>query len=70
MDTATQTEIKRLPVGSRAIGLELSPDGKRVFVGCEETDGVHVIDLDTLTVTGVIHTGNGSDAMAWWTPPR
>ncbi|MBI5095202.1 MAG: beta-propeller fold lactonase family protein [Candidatus Hydrogenedentes bacterium] len=70
LDVATLTEIKCLPVGSRAIGLELSPDGKHAFAGCEETDGVHVIDLDSLTVTGKFQTGNGSDSMAWWTPPN
>lgn len=69
LETDTHKEIKRLPVGRQAIGLELSPDGKRAFVGCEHTDGVHVIDLNTLSVTDVIKTGDGSDAMAWWTPP-
>jgi len=69
IDVATLTEIKRLPVGSQAIGIEISPDGKRAFVGCEQEDGVHVINLDTLTVETVFHTGNGSDAIAWWTPP-
>jgi YVTN family beta-propeller protein len=44
----------------------ISPDGRRVFVGCEHTDGVHVIDTETLDVVGVIHTGDGSDAMAYF----
>ncbi len=70
LETCSHKEIKRLPVGRQAIGLELSPDGKRAFVGCEYTDGVHVIDLESLSVTGNIRTGNGSDAMAWWTPPE
>ncbi len=69
IEAATQRELKRLPVGRRAIGLELSPDGKRVFVGCEYDDGVHVIDLDTLSVMGKFQTGNGSDSIAWWVPP-
>jgi len=70
IDVETMREIKRLPVGSRAIGLELSPDGKRAFVGCEYEDGVHVIDLDTLSVSGKFYTGNGSDSIAWWVPPE
>ncbi len=70
LEADTHKEIKRIPVGRQAIGLELSPDGKRVFVGCEHTDGVHVIDLESLSVTGKIMTGDGSDAMAWWTPPE
>lgn len=69
MDVAARKEIQRIPVGSQAIGVEISPDGKRAFVGCEHRDGVHVIAMATLSVVGIIHTGDGSDAMAWWFPP-
>jgi len=69
LDPVSYHEIKRLRVGSQAIGLEITPDGKRAFVGCEHTDGVHVIDLESLSVAGKIITGDGSDAMAWWVPP-
>lgn len=64
IDTASRTEIARIPVGSQAIGLALSPDATRAYVGCEHTDGVHIVGLDALEVVGVIHTGDGSDAMA------
>ena len=70
LGTATLNEIKRLPVGSRAIGLEISPNGKRAFVGCERTDGVHVVDLESLTVADKFFTGDGSDSIAWWVPPE
>ena len=70
IDVATRKEVTRLPVGSQAIGLELSPDGKRAFVGCEHRDGVHVVDLESLTVTAKFETGNGSDSVAWWIPPE
>jgi YVTN family beta-propeller protein len=69
LDALTHREIKRVPVGRQAIGLEVAPDGKRAFVGCEHTDGVHVIDLEALSVTDRFMTGDGSDAMAWWVPP-
>lgn len=69
IDAKSRAEIRRIAVGSQAIGLELTPDGKRVFVGCEHRDGVHVIDLDTYAVAATIATGDGSDAMAWWIPP-
>ena len=69
IDVELRQELKRIPVGSKAIGIVLSPDGRRVFVGCEHTDGVHVIDIESLTVETVIHTGDGSDAMAIWYPP-
>ena len=68
IDTETKKEVKRIPVGSYAIGVEISPDGARAFVGCEHTDGVHVIDMATLTVEAVIHTGNGPDPMSMWFP--
>lgn len=70
LEADSHKELKRLPAGRQAIGLELSPDGKRAFVGSEHEDGVHVIDLDTLSLAGVIKTGNGSDAMAWWISPE
>ncbi len=70
LDSKSHAEIRRVPVGAQAIGLELTPDGKRVFVGCEHRDGIHVVDLDTLEVVAKIATGDGSDAMAWWEPPQ
>jgi YVTN family beta-propeller protein len=66
LDATSHAELARLLVGRRAIGLELSPDARLAFVGCEYDDGVHVIDLDTLAVAGRFFTGNGSDAIAWW----
>ena len=70
IDTATHKEIKRIKVGGFAIGVEISPDGKRAFVGCEHSDGLHVIDMKTLTVESVIKTGNGPDPMMIWFPPK
>lgn len=69
IDVASRAEVKRIPVGGFAIGLELSPDEDRAFVGCEHGDGLHVIDMATLTVEEVIHTGNGPDPMSLWYPP-
>lgn len=68
IDVASRTEIKRVPAGGYAIGVEITPDGRRAFVGCEHEDGVHVIDMATLTVEAVIKTGNGPDPMAIWLP--
>lgn len=70
IDTATRSEIKRLAVGSRAIGIAIAPDGKRAFVGGEYKDGVYVIDLEKLTVTDKFYTGDGSDSIVWWVPPK
>ncbi len=70
VDTKTKQEIKRIGVGGFAIGVEITPDGKRAFVGCEHKDGIHVIDMESLTVERVIHTGNGPDPMMMWFPPQ
>lgn len=70
IDAARRQEIKRIKVGGHAIGVEISPDGKRAFVGCEHSDGLHVIDMDTLAVEAVIKTGAGPDPMLMWFPPE
>jgi len=70
IEVKTLEETNRVPVGRRAIGVALSPDEKRAFVGCEYDDGVHVIGMATFTVEARIMAGNGSDAMAVWHPPE
>jgi len=70
IETAIRREVGRVAVGSQAIGIVLSPEGDRAFVGCEHTDGVHVVDIHKLAVVERFFTGNGSDAMAVWYPPR
>ncbi|MFH1265939.1 MAG: cytochrome D1 domain-containing protein [Planctomycetota bacterium] len=69
IDATRHTEIKRISVGGYAIGVEIAPDGKRAFVGCEHSDGLHVVDMETLTVEAVIKTGDGPDPMLIWFPP-
>ncbi len=68
IDVPTRKEIKRIKVGGNAIGVELSPDEKFAYVGCEYTDGLHVIDTDTLEVIDIIDTGDGPDPMSMWFP--
>lgn len=70
LDVAARKEVARVRVGRFAIGIVLSPDGKRAFVGCEHNDGVHVVNIETLTVEKVIATGNGPDPMMLWYPPE
>ncbi len=43
VDVASCREIKRIHVGDRAIGVEISPDGTRAFVGCEDSKEVVVM---------------------------
>jgi len=70
IDVQTKKEVKRIKAGGHAIGIELSPDGRRAFVGCEHKDGLHVIDLATLAVEKVVQTGDGPDPMSLWFPPQ
>lgn len=90
IDVKSRKEIKRIPVGDFAIGVEISPDGKYAFVGCEDalevkvlpdgsetskgnkedSDGVHVVDLEKMEVVDIIKTGLGPDPMLLWYPPN
>lgn len=89
IDVATRKELKRIRVGDYAIGVELAPDEKFAFVGCEDamdaqvlpdgaekmkpgkddSHGIHVIDMKTLSVTTIIKSGLGPDPMVLWHPP-
>lgn len=65
VDTATRKELKRIPIGRGAAGIQMHPDGTRAFVACTPDDYVAVIDLKTLAITGRIAAGTQPDGMAW-----
>ena len=65
MDAATRQEIKRIDVGGGAAGIQMAPDGSRAFAAVGSQNGVAIIDLKTLQVTGRIATGPGPDGLAW-----
>jgi YVTN family beta-propeller protein len=64
-DAATRTEVKRVPIGTGAAGIEMQPDGARVYIACTSDDYVTIIDLKTLEVAGHIDAGKQPDGMAW-----
>ena len=68
IDVPGRKEIKRIKVGGHAIGVELSPDERRAYVGCEYTDGLHVVNTETLEVEAKIDTGDGPDPISMWFP--
>ena len=70
MDAATRQEIKRIDVGGGAAGIQMSPDGSRAFAAVGSLNGVAIIDLKTLLMTGRIATGPGPDGLAWVTGSR
>jgi YVTN family beta-propeller protein len=65
MDASTRNEVKRVPIGHGAAGIEIQPDGTRAFVACTPDNYVAVIDLKTLEVVGHIDAGGNPDGMAW-----
>ena len=67
MDVATRQEIKRIDVGGGAAGIQMSPDGSRAFAAVGSQNGVAIIDLKSLSMTGRIATGPGPDGLAWVT---
>ena len=70
MDAATRQEIKRIDVGGGAAGIQMSADGSRAFAAVGSQNGVAIIDLKTLQMTGRIATGPGPDGLAWVTASK
>jgi YVTN family beta-propeller protein len=67
-DAAARREIKRIPVGHGAAGIQMQPDGSRAFVACTPDNYVVVIDLKSFQVTSHIDAGQQPDGMAWAGP--
>jgi YVTN family beta-propeller protein len=64
-DAGTRKEVRRVPIGRGAAGLEVQPDGTRAFVSCTPDDYVAIIDLASQTVAGKIDAGKQPDGLAW-----
>ncbi len=64
-DAATRKEVKRIPVGHGAAGIQMQPDNSRAFVACTPDNYVVAIDLKTLQVTAHIDAGSQPDGLAW-----
>lgn len=69
LDAHTHAEVKRLPIGHGAAGIQMEPGGARAFVACTPDNYVAVIDLKTLTVAGHIDVGGEPDGMDWASRP-
>jgi YVTN family beta-propeller protein len=67
LDAATRKDVKRLPIGRGAAGIQMQPDGLRAYVACTPDDSVAVIDLKTLEVAARIDAGKQPDGLAWVT---
>jgi YVTN family beta-propeller protein len=64
-DTASGKLVKTIATAAGPSGILIAPDGKRAFIACANAGKVQVIDLETLTITGTVATGNQPDGMAW-----
>ncbi len=64
-DAATKELLKKVATAAGPSGILIAPGGKRAFVACAGAGVVQVLDLETLSITGSISTGNQPDGMAW-----
>jgi YVTN family beta-propeller protein len=64
-DVAARKVLRRITVGHGAAGIEMQPDGARVYVACSPDGYIAVIDLKTFAVTGHIDVGKDPDGLAW-----
>jgi len=65
LDAKSRTVVQRVPVGTGAAGIAISPDGSRIFVACTPDNYVAVVDPKTWKVTGHLDAGGNPDGMAW-----
>jgi YVTN family beta-propeller protein len=69
LDVASRKEVKRIPLGGGAAGLQVDPKGMRVFVATGSQNAVQVVDIAKLEVIGKIDAGRNPDGMAWLGAP-
>ncbi|MEX6689508.1 YncE family protein [Danxiaibacter flavus] len=65
IDSKSHKEIKRIKLGRGAAGIQMDPNGTRVFVATSADNYVAVIDLKSLEITNRIDVGINPDGLAW-----
>jgi YVTN family beta-propeller protein len=65
-DAATKELVKKISTAAGPSGILIAPGGKRAFIACSGAGVVQVIDLQSLSVTGSVATGNQPDGMAYF----
>ena len=63
VDTSSRKVTHTIPVGPHPAGTAISPDGKLVFISCEDENLVYIMSMQTTKVIRTIKTGPGCDAM-------
>jgi YVTN family beta-propeller protein len=64
-DAPSRALVKKIDTEAGPSGILIAPDGKRAFIACANAGKVQVLDLETLSITGAVATGNQPDGMAW-----
>ena len=62
-------DLKRIPVGTGAAGIQIQPDGARAYIACSPDNYVAVVDLKAMQVIGKIDAGKNPDGLAWASIP-
>jgi YVTN family beta-propeller protein len=57
IDTATNEVVGSVKVGTRPWGVEISPDGKRLYTANGPSGDVSVVDAETMTVMATVPSG-------------
>jgi YVTN family beta-propeller protein len=70
IDTATNSVVGTIAVGSRPSGIAITPDGTKVYVVNAGDNTVSVIDTATNTVIAVLPVGNSPIAFGVFIKPR
>ena len=65
IDAATRREVKRVPIGHGAAGIQMHPNGELAYIACTPDSYVVVFDLKKLEVIGHLDAGKQPDGMAW-----
>jgi YVTN family beta-propeller protein len=61
--------VTRIAIGHGAAGIQIEPNGARVYVACTPDNYVAVVDVKSLTVIGRIAAGKQPDGL-WWVGGR
>src|SRR5260221_12611304 len=59
IDTASNTVVATVAVGSGPFGVAITPDGTRAYVANENSNSVSVIDTASNTVVATVAVGSG-----------
>lgn len=69
IDAKTHVVAYRVPIEENgASGIQMQPDGARVFIACPRDHFVAVVDLKKMKRIATIAAGREPDGLGWWVP--